>query len=70
LNANGKAQANDFIAWAYGERNRKMLTIKVTAVTVTSDLSFVLDVDLRLVWYGGLAVNGTGIYSLLGTYSE
>ncbi|MEK4630515.1 hypothetical protein MKZ17_20245 [Solibacillus sp. FSL R7-0682] len=48
----------------------KMLTIKVTAVTVTSDLSFVLDVDLRLVWYGGLAVNGTGIYSLLGTYSE
>ena len=48
----------------------KMLTIKVTAVTVTSDLSFVLDVDLRLVWHGGLAVNGTGIYSLLGIYSE
>lgn len=48
----------------------KMLTIKVTAVTVTSDLSFVLDVELRLVWYGGLAVNDTGIYSLLGTYSE
>lgn len=48
----------------------KMLTIKVTAVTVTSDLSFVLDFDLRLVWYGGLAVNDIGIYSLLGTYSE
>ncbi|WP_107838311.1 hypothetical protein [Metasolibacillus meyeri] len=46
----------------------KMLIIKVNAAAFTSDSSF--DVDLRLVWYGGLAVNATGIYSLLGTYSE
>ena len=54
LNANGKAQADDPPAWAYGERNRKNAHDKRECNRIPFLLSLYVGFELRLVWYDGL----------------